>query len=70
MAPLNRLKDRCDRCGAEAFVRVTSRQTNNDLLFCGHHYRAHEMALVMGGWIVDDHRSEINTNPSPSANAA
>jgi len=28
--------DRCDRCGAEALVRVTG--LNGDLLFCGHHY--------------------------------
>lgn len=28
--------DRCDRCSAEALVRVTG--LNGDLLFCGHHY--------------------------------
>lgn len=28
--------DRCDACGAEALVQVTS--LNGDLLFCGHHY--------------------------------
>ena len=28
--------DRCDRCNAEALVRVTG--MSGDLLFCGHHY--------------------------------
>ena len=28
--------DRCDRCGAEALVRVTG--LTGELLFCGHHY--------------------------------
>lgn len=28
--------DRCDRCSAEALVRVTG--LNGELLFCGHHY--------------------------------
>jgi hypothetical protein len=29
--------DRCDRCGAQAYVKVTG-QENMSLLFCGHHY--------------------------------
>ncbi len=28
--------DRCDRCNAEALVRVTG--ISGELLFCGHHY--------------------------------
>ena len=28
--------DRCDRCNAEALVKVTG--INGELLFCGHHY--------------------------------
>jgi len=30
------LQDRCDRCSAQAFVKVEGH--NGDLLFCGHHY--------------------------------
>lgn len=30
--------DRCDRCGAQAYVRVTL-VTLSQLLFCGHHAR-------------------------------
>jgi hypothetical protein len=28
--------DRCDRCGAQAFVMIKG--STGDLLFCGHHY--------------------------------
>lgn len=30
------LQDRCDRCNAQAFVKVQGR--SGELLFCGHHY--------------------------------
>lgn len=30
------LQDRCDRCNAQAFVKVQG--VNGELLFCGHHY--------------------------------
>ena len=33
--------DRCDRCGAQAFVRVVLEASGGELLFCGHHARAH-----------------------------
>ena len=33
--------DRCDRCGAQAYVRITLRN-GGELLFCAHHARAHE----------------------------
>ena len=36
--------DRCDRCGARAYVRVIL-QGGGELLFCAHHGRAHEDAL-------------------------
>ena len=32
--------DRCDRCGAQAYVRVTL-NTGGELLFCAHHGKAH-----------------------------
>ena len=35
--------DRCDRCGAQAFVRVVL--TSGDLLFCGHPAKAYEDKL-------------------------
>jgi hypothetical protein len=36
---------RCDRCGAQAYVRVLLRSCH-DLLFCAHHYRQHAPALA------------------------
>ena len=36
--------DRCDRCGAQAYVRVTL-GGGGELLFCAHHARQHEQAL-------------------------
>ncbi|WP_237201000.1 MULTISPECIES: DUF7455 domain-containing protein [Rothia] len=36
--------DRCDACGAQAYVRVVF-ENGHDLLFCGHHARAKEEAL-------------------------
>ena len=36
--------DRCDRCGAQAYVRITLRN-GGELLFCAHHARAHETSL-------------------------
>lgn len=35
--------DRCDRCGAQARVRVVL--ATGDLLFCAHHAKAHENKL-------------------------
>jgi len=32
--------DRCDRCGAQAYVKVVL-TSGGDLLFCGHHAKAH-----------------------------
>ncbi|OLR94933.1 DUF7455 domain-containing protein [Actinokineospora sp. G85] len=36
--------DRCDRCGAAAQVRAVL-SSGGELLFCGHHARAHETRL-------------------------
>jgi len=35
--------DRCDRCGAQAKVRVVL--SGGDLVFCGHHARAYDQAI-------------------------
>ena len=48
---------RCDRCGAQAYVRVFLK-SGNDLLFCGHHFERNlaAMAPVMRGKIDERHR--------------
>lgn len=37
--------DRCDRCGAQAYVRVVLESSGGELLFCGHHARSVEETL-------------------------
>ena len=37
--------DRCDVCGAQAYVRVVLESTGGQLLFCAHHARANEQKL-------------------------
>lgn len=57
--------DRCDRCGAQAFVKVDI-ASGGDLLFCGHHYARYELALLAYASHVTDERELINARPSPS----
>lgn len=57
--------DRCDRCGAQAFVRALL--PSGELLFCGHHGRAYADALSGVAIMVEDFTEDINTSPSPSA---
>jgi hypothetical protein len=42
-APLTAL-DRCDRCGAQAYLRVTL-ASGGELLFCAHHGKKYEESL-------------------------
>jgi hypothetical protein len=39
-----RAADRCDRCGAQAYIRAVL-ANGSELLFCGHHGRHHEPKL-------------------------
>lgn len=42
--------DRCDQCGAQAYIRVSLGES--DLLFCAHHGRRNEdkLRLIATGW--------------------
>lgn len=53
--PLTAL-DRCDSCGAQAYVRVT--MGGSELLFCAHHARKHEDKLkpLADSWHDESHR--------------
>jgi hypothetical protein len=57
--------DRCDRCGAQAFVRVLLQA--GELLFCGHHARANAAVLQDVALLVEDGTGATNSRPSPSA---
>ena len=64
-SPSLSVADRCDRCGAQAFVRVVLRA--GELLFCGHHGRENAKALEGVALFVEDGTGAINSRPSPSA---
>lgn len=50
--------DRCDRCGAQAFV--LTRQGGLDLMWCVHHFREHGAALAeAGAVVVTDERKRV-----------
>lgn len=60
-----RASDRCDKCPAQAFVRVAF--STGELLFCGHHYARNEAAIAASAKRVDDFRDQINQKPSESS---
>lgn len=50
--------DRCDRCGAQAYVRVVL--SGGELLFCAHHGRAHNDKLQQVALKIHDESDKIN----------
>ena len=53
------VSDRCDRCGAQAFVRVYLDQSST-LQFCAHHFREHEVKLRGIAIDIQDESAAIN----------
>lgn len=50
--------DRCDRCGAQAYVAVDMK--GFELLFCAHHSREHGPALlVQGAHVTRDETTKL-----------
>ncbi|MCS4276125.1 MULTISPECIES: DUF7455 domain-containing protein [Mycetocola] len=49
-APALTAADRCDSCGAQAYVRVTL--ANGELMFCAHHGKKYQekLAAVASNW--------------------
>jgi hypothetical protein len=50
--------DRCDRCGAQAYVRVTM-TSGFELLFCAHHSKEHADKLRQVALEIHDESSRI-----------
>lgn len=50
--------DRCDRCGAQAYVRVTM-TSGFDLLFCAHHGKEHADKLRQVALKIHDETERI-----------
>jgi len=50
--------DRCDRCGAQAYVRVTL-GGGGELMFCAHHARQHEDKLREVAALIHDETERL-----------
>jgi hypothetical protein len=61
-APLT-AADRCDRCGAQAYLRVEL-QTGGELLFCAHHAREHGEKLKEIAVTLVDETGKLSGTPS------
>ena len=57
---------RCDRCGAQAYVWVLLR-SHRELLFCGHHYRQHAVALATVAAKIQDETQRLARRDWPGA---
>ena len=53
--------DRCDRCAAQAYVRVQLPISGATLDFCAHHFRRHEDGLADAILILDDRPKQATT---------
>ncbi|MBI5028151.1 MAG: hypothetical protein LCH87_00940 [Actinobacteria bacterium] len=51
--------DRCDRCGAQAYLRVTL-TSGGQLLFCGHHGKAHSAKLQQVALKIHDETDKLS----------
>lgn len=59
--------DRCDSCGAQAFVWVNMPDSKAGLLWCGHHFAKYEVNLRKVAIEVYDERYKINVKASASS---
>ena len=51
--------DRCDRCGAQAYVKVVL-AAGGELLFCAHHAKAHSDRIKQVALTVHDETDKLN----------
>ena len=64
--PLTAL-DLCDRCGAQAYVRVLL-PNSGELLFCAHHGRKHAEALAKVAVDIQDETGRLASSETNSEN--
>jgi hypothetical protein len=62
-APVLSATDRCDRCGAQAYVQVEL-AGGAHLLFCGHHWGAHEAALTPQAVLIINELHKLIETPT------
>ena len=58
--------DRCDRCGAQAYLRVEL-QSGGELLFCAHHAREHGDKIRSIAASVQDETHKLQATPATRA---
>jgi hypothetical protein len=58
--------DRCDRCGAQAYVRATM-TSGSELLFCAHHWHDNEPRLREIGATIHDESERLAAVPATAA---
>lgn len=59
LAPTLTAVDRCDRCGAQAYVRARL-TSGGELLFCGHHGREHLPKLQHLATQIEDETDRLH----------
>jgi hypothetical protein len=62
LAPTLTAADRCDRCGARAYVRVRL-TSGGELLFCAHHGREHLPKLQDLATNIQDETDRLTPDP-------
>ncbi len=58
--------DRCDRCGAQAYIRATL-ASGGELLFCAHHGREHAQRLAQMDAVIHDETARLSERSSVQA---
>ncbi len=66
LAPELSATDRCDRCGAQAYIRARL-VSGGELLFCAHHGRQHLPALQDKAVSIHDESSRLIEDPTTVA---
>lgn len=60
------IADRCDRCGAQAYVRATM-ESGFDLLLCAHHFHENEGRLREVAVSIQDESDRLADVPAIAA---
>ncbi len=63
LAPELTVADRCDRCGAQAYIRARL-VSGGELLFCAHHGREHLPALQGQAVEIHDESARLTETPA------
>ncbi len=66
LAPTLTAADRCDRCGAQAYVRARL-ASGGELLFCGHHGREHLPKLQHLATHIEDETDRLQETGASAA---